>query len=164
MLIYSVRNFSVLFTYKLSETGKINYIPSFLVLDQPSQVYFPEGFPKEENEPVVSDETQPGDNAASATDAATDKKETGAEEPKEAEPKKRAIPSEDICNTTAIFEACSQFLTRTNFKTQIIILEHASKSTWKGIENIYQAEEWRGNLETDKEHFDALIPLAWLES
>lgn len=69
---------------KLPETGKINYIPSFLVLDQPSQVYFPEGFPKDENEPVASDETQPGDNAASDTDAATDKKKNGAEEPKEA--------------------------------------------------------------------------------
>jgi hypothetical protein len=29
---------------KLPESGKKNYIPSFLVLDQPSQVYFPEDF------------------------------------------------------------------------------------------------------------------------
>ena len=28
--------------YKLKETGKLNYVPSFLVLDQPSQVYYPE--------------------------------------------------------------------------------------------------------------------------
>jgi len=28
----------------LGETNKINYVPSFLVLDQPSQVYFPENF------------------------------------------------------------------------------------------------------------------------
>lgn len=29
---------------KLPETGKVNYVPSLLVLDQPSQVYFPEDF------------------------------------------------------------------------------------------------------------------------
>jgi len=30
------------FFYKLSEQNKANYVPSFLVLDQPSQVYYPE--------------------------------------------------------------------------------------------------------------------------
>ena len=33
--------------WKLSQSNKTNYIPSFLVIDQPSQVYFPEGFPDE---------------------------------------------------------------------------------------------------------------------
>jgi Protein of unknown function (DUF3732). len=31
--------------HTLPAAGKINYIPSFLVLDQPSQVYFPKNFP-----------------------------------------------------------------------------------------------------------------------
>ncbi|WP_417609305.1 DUF3732 domain-containing protein [Owenweeksia hongkongensis] len=30
------------FFYKLKESGKKNYVPTFLVLDQPSQVYFPD--------------------------------------------------------------------------------------------------------------------------
>jgi hypothetical protein len=30
------------FLYKLKESGKKNYVPTFLVLDQPSQVYFPD--------------------------------------------------------------------------------------------------------------------------
>ncbi|SHM36193.1 DUF3732 domain-containing protein [Myroides odoratimimus] len=30
------------FFYKLKDNSKINYVPSFLVLDQPSQVYYPE--------------------------------------------------------------------------------------------------------------------------
>ncbi|MEL1243251.1 DUF3732 domain-containing protein [Flavobacterium sp. DGU11] len=38
------------FFYKLPETNKKNYIPSFLVLDQPSQVYFPEGLEDDANE------------------------------------------------------------------------------------------------------------------
>jgi hypothetical protein len=113
---------------KLPETGKINYVPSFLVLDQPSQVYFPEGFPGE----------------------------VSAQEPK---PK----TSEDIRNTTAIFTACSAFMDRTNFQTQIIILEHAPPSTWKGIANIHLIEEWRGNKENDDTNYRALIPKNWLE-
>lgn len=36
------------FFYKLKDTGKPNFIPSFLVLDQPSQVYYPDNY-KEEN-------------------------------------------------------------------------------------------------------------------
>lgn len=35
--------------WKLSQSGKTNYIPSILVIDQPSQVYFPEGFPDEDD-------------------------------------------------------------------------------------------------------------------
>ena len=33
----------------LTESGKANYVPTFLVIDQPSQVYFPEGFPPDNN-------------------------------------------------------------------------------------------------------------------
>ncbi|WP_378185891.1 DUF3732 domain-containing protein [Aquimarina sp. W85] len=32
------------FFYKLKETGKPNFVPSFLIFDQPSQVYYPEKF------------------------------------------------------------------------------------------------------------------------
>lgn len=35
--------------YQLEKHHKRNFVPSFLILDQPSQVYFPEGFPDEKN-------------------------------------------------------------------------------------------------------------------
>lgn len=112
---------------KLPEEGKINYIPSFLVLDQPSQVYFPEEYPKSNNN---LDEN-----------------------------KKQKI-SQDIENTKQIFRTCSNFMDRTNFQTQIIILEHAPESTWKGDVNIKLVGEWRGeNMDDPK--FDALIRKDW---
>jgi hypothetical protein len=114
---------------KLPETGKKNYVPSFLVLDQLSQVYFPEDFNDLEKN-LVDD-------------------------------KKKKI-SEDIQNTTMIFNACSKFLEWNNFETQIIILEHASKSTWEGVDHINLVEEWRGQF--DEPTFNALIPKAWFEN
>jgi Protein of unknown function (DUF3732) len=115
---------------KLPEEGKINYIPSFLILDQPSQVYFPEEYPKGDIE----------------LNGETDKK-----------------VSQDIKNTTQIFATCSTFMERTNFQTQIIILEHAPESTWKGVENIFHVEDWRGD-NIDDEKFNALIRKDWFVS
>lgn len=112
---------------KLPESGKKNYIPSFLVLDQPSQVYFPEDYSDIE------------------TTEKTEKK-----------------ISEDIENTKKIFNACSEFINRTQNKVQIIILEHAPPSTWKDLENIHLVAEWRGRL--NDSHYDALIPKEWLIS
>lgn len=110
---------------KLPESGKKNYISSFLVLDQPSQVYFPEDF----NEILKGDKTE----------------------------KKF---SEDIENTSQIFKACSEFMTRTQHQTQIIILEHAPTSTWKDLSNVHLVAEWRGDINSD--NYDALIPKDWL--
>lgn len=51
-------------------------------------------------------------------------------------------------------------MTRTNFQTQIIILEHAPESTWKGYLNIKLVGEWRGD-DIDDPKFDALIRKDW---
>lgn len=112
---------------KLTEEGKKNYIASFMVLDQPSQVYFPETIINESNDKFV----------------------------------KKEAKSEDIENTTQIFKVCSTFMERTNFKTQIIILEHAPKETWKDIENIHLVEEWRGNINDENSNYNALIQKDW---
>ncbi|QQT55333.1 DUF3732 domain-containing protein [Sphingobacterium multivorum] len=114
----------------LPVTGKKNYIPSLLVLDQPSQVYFPEDFKDLEE-----------DNLS------TDKKEK---------------ISEDIQNTTLIFKACSKFMESNNFQTQIIVLEHASESTWNNDPNIHLVEEWRGSFD-QPETYKALIPRGWFD-
>jgi hypothetical protein len=39
----------------LKKQNKQNFIPTFLVLDQPSQVYFPEGFPGEKDSAIKSE-------------------------------------------------------------------------------------------------------------
>lgn len=112
----------------LPGVGKKNYVPSFLVLDQPSQVYFPEDF-----------------SQLTAPDDATKKQKF----------------SEDIENTTLIFNACSKFMERSNFETQIIILEHAPVSTWKDIDHIHLVGEWRGEKDDLGTDYGALIPREW---
>ena len=114
----------------LPSSGKKNYIPSLLVLDQPSQVYFPEDFKDLQKDNLERD-------------------------------KKKKI-SEDIQNTTLIFKACSQFMASNNFQTQIIILEHASESTWGKDSNIHLVEEWRGSFD-QPETYNALIPRTWFD-
>ncbi|SHM70347.1 DUF3732 domain-containing protein [Chryseobacterium polytrichastri] len=112
----------------LPSSGKKKYIPSLLVLDQPSQVYFPEDFKDLGKDNIDID-------------------------------KKEKI-SEDIQNTSLIFEACSRFMERSDFQTQIIILEHASKSTWGDAPNINLVEAWRGTFK-EPDSFNALIPRSW---
>jgi hypothetical protein len=52
---------------------------------------------------------------------------------------------------------------RTNYETQIIILEHAPALTWESVENIHLVEEWRGKREVSGSNFNALIQNDWLE-
>jgi hypothetical protein len=115
---------------KLEEVEKTNYISSFIVFDQPSQVYYPEDFSELANKAL--------------------------------DPKKKNKISEDIENTKQIFKTCSKFMERTNFKTQIIILEHAPTSSWQGDKNVHLVEEWRGDIEKDDSKYKALIPIEWL--
>lgn len=115
------------FFLNLPKEGKNNYIPSFLILDQPSQVYYPEDFKDIHSK----------------------------------DPEKQSKISEDIKNTTLIFKASSEFLKRTGFEAQLIILEHAPSSTWENVEHIHLVAEWRGS-NTDDSEFDALIQKEWL--
>lgn len=97
--------------FKLKEIGKVNFVPSFLILDQPSQVYYPKEFTEE---------------------------------------------SKDIEDTKMIFKSSYEFMKRTNFKIQLIILEHVPKKLWSDIDNdaFNLVAEWDNNL-------DALIPEEW---
>jgi hypothetical protein len=122
--------------YNLSKNGKTNYIPSFLVLDQPSQVYYPE-----KTEEIINIEEREQKNELSIGE------------------------SEDISNTKKIFEICSNFMDNTDNNVQIIILEHAGESNWSGFkDNITLTEKWRGTS-TDgfySDDFNALLPKEWL--
>ncbi|RYG16480.1 MAG: DUF3732 domain-containing protein, partial [Chitinophagaceae bacterium] len=97
---------------------------AFLVLDQPSQVYFPDNF---------NDLTRTNDT------------------------KRKQKISKDMVDTRAIFEACSTFIARTGGRCQLIILEHATADTWKGLDNVSLIENWRGDNESSAD-YKALIP------
>jgi hypothetical protein len=98
-----------------------NPVPKFLVLDQPSQAFFPEG----------------------VAAARISRLQGGGT---------RAL-SDDLARLKLVFKALSEAITRTKSGLQIIVLEHADATVWKGIPNVHQVQEWRDD--------DALIPLDW---
>ncbi|WP_431090333.1 DUF3732 domain-containing protein [Paenibacillus sp. 8b26] len=109
-----------------------NPVPHFLVIDQPSQVYFPEKIIENENT-----------------------KENDENETKQIPQFKQ----EDVVRVEKIFTALSTHLRLKNlnkYSTQIIVIEHADEITWKSAEHdIHVVARWRdGN--------DALIPEEWL--
>lgn len=131
-MCYHIATILGLHHYFLSlKCPKHNYVPSFLVIDQPSQVYYPES---------MSDYKQKN----SDNDDRYTKK------------------SEDWENTRKIFETCSKFFEATHGETQIIILEHAPATTWEGLNNIHEVDNWRG--QSGNPEYRALIPYEWINN
>lgn len=96
-----------------------NYIPSFIIFDQPSQVYFPKSIP--EKLPKKIEEIND----------------------------LKSKLGEDFRSTMKIFTACSDFLNRTKKETQVIILEHAPELAWYGLKDVHLIEEWRDDNDKD---------------
>lgn len=97
---------------------------SFLVIDQPSQVYFPS--------------SELGSNALDE-DITT----------------LRKTRTEDLIATRRIFEVLSEAIRRTKSNLQIIVLEHAGKDIWGGVDNTRSAASWSVKG-------DGLIPATWI--
>ena len=95
-------------------------VPAFLVLDQPSQVYFPKQ--------VVSRDVEVGDD-----------------------PKVR---DEDVDAVRKAFEVMGSVALGENGKLQLIVLDHASRDVWGGIDGVVGLPEWRGGTK--------LVPMEWL--
>lgn len=91
-----------------------NGVPQFLVIDQPSQVYFPEAWPTSEKDP--------------REDVASEKK---------------AKVSADIEGVRRVFAALSDFLERSKYQVQVIVTEHAGEITWQGIKGVHVVGNWR---------------------
>lgn len=88
-----------------------NPVPTFLVIDQPSQVYFPSDTFKGLEEGV--------ENAAV-----------------------QEARGEDLKRTRHIFEMLSAVCKGLS-QLQVIVLEHADRSTWGDVVNVRQAANWR---------------------
>jgi Protein of unknown function (DUF3732) len=101
--------------------GKANPVPTFLVIDQPSQVYFPgETF---------------DDVAKSASDGA------GVDE------RARRKKLNDLERTKQIFTAVARAHKSFNGELQIIVLEHADQTAWGELANVVPVENWRGDTD-----------------
>jgi hypothetical protein len=88
-------------------------VPQFLVLDQPSQAFFPGGYPTVRSR----GKNLPKDNPS--------------------------FTSEDIERVRRVFSALSEAVVRTQRRLQIIVLEHADEETWRGLAHINLIERWR---------------------
>ncbi|MCZ9157779.1 DUF3732 domain-containing protein [Escherichia albertii] len=87
---------------------------SFLVIDQPSQVYFPS--------------TDSGENILDQTDKNGDLQITR---------------QDDITATRQIFEILSSAIEENDYNFQIIVLEHADKSIWEKVSNTHESACWK---------------------
>jgi hypothetical protein len=96
-------------------------VPGFLVLDQPSQVYFPKRLVSRD------DEVEP-------------------------DPKVR---DEDVEAVRKAFEVMGSVVLQEEGRLQLIVLDHASREVWGGIDGVVGLPEWRGQTK--------LVPMEWLE-
>lgn len=114
--------------------GQNNPVPTFLVIDQPSQVYFP----SDTFEQIVTGEDIPG----------------GAEGSPEADRRRKRRLS-DLESTQKIFSSLARAHKSFGSRLQIIVLDHADRHAWGEIDGIVEVENWRGAA-------DFLIPAEWI--
>lgn len=119
-MAYHLAMLFALHTVFLSRKGA-NTVPTFLIVDQPSQVYFP------------SDTFRQVEEGS--------KNKTG-----------RTARGEDLRRTRRIFEMVSTVCEGLEH-LQVIVLEHADRSTWGTVKNVKEAANWRDE--------NGLIPSYW---
>ena len=95
---------------------KKNPVPTFLVIDQPSQVYFP---------------SDTFDDLIARKDS-------------DPSPARRRRHLTDIESTVAIFRSLARAHQKFEGRLQIIVLDHADKTAWGDIEGIEGVYDWRG--------------------
>jgi len=114
-------------------SNKNSPVPSFLVIDQPSQVYFP----ADTYEERLSDKDKPADENK--------------------ESKRIEKINKDLQAARRIFDILTKSIKDTEGKLQIIVLEHADNEVYSGFENVIEVQNWHG------EDTDFLIPRSWLK-
>ncbi|NWJ22654.1 DUF3732 domain-containing protein [Rhizobium sp. RM] len=97
--------------------GSTNPVPSFLVIDQPSQVYFP------------SD--------------TFDRFVAGADAKPDAAPASRRRHLTDLESTIRIFSSLARAHSKFEGKLQIIVLDHADKHAWGDVDGVVGVANWR---------------------
>ncbi|MGO6996900.1 DUF3732 domain-containing protein [Rhizobium leguminosarum] len=97
--------------------GSNNTVPSFLVIDQPSQVYFP----------------------SDTFDSFVEEKDADAEP----QPASRRRHLTDIESTIRIFSSLARAHSKFKGRLQIIVLDHADHHAWGEVEGVVGAANWR---------------------
>jgi len=133
---------------------------NFLVIDQPSQVYFPttvSGYNELDDIEKLQLITQEIDQS-SEEHLSTNVTETNKLNDIDLQLTSKEIDRNyDIAATKRIFEMLELGLERSNFGYQIIVLEHADQSIWGGFNNTVEIRNW-------KKQEDGLIPKEWVRT
>jgi hypothetical protein len=98
-------------------------VPGFVVIDQPSQVYFPKKVVLREDEAIEEPEFK---------------------------------RDEDIAAVRKVFNVLGSVVGTAKGKLQVIVLDHAPRDVWGGIDNVVGLEEWRDGLK--------LVPVEWVDN
>jgi len=98
--------------------GNANPVPTFLVIDQPSQVYFP----SDTFEKIIE-----GDVASVPLSS------------------RRSRRLNDLDSTKQIFRALARAQEKFGGALQIIVLDHADQNAWGELENVSGIETWRND-------------------
>lgn len=96
-------------------------IPGFIVIDQPSQVYFPKKLVTREDDEVDEPDFK---------------------------------RDEDTQAVRKVFNVLCNVVEAAKGRLQVIVLDHAPREVWGGIDNIAELEEWRDGRK--------LVPVEWL--
>jgi hypothetical protein len=96
-----------------------NPVPTFLVVDQPSQVYFP----SDTFERIAEGSVDPPDQRDSRR------------------PQRHL---DDLASTREIFSSLARAHKSFHARLQIIVLDHADHHAWGDIPEVEQVENWRG--------------------
>lgn len=72
----------------------------------------------------------------------------------EKENKDPLFTDEDIDAVRKVFQVLDKFIKSSKGAMQILVLDHAPKTVWEGIDNIHFVEEWRNGVK--------LVPSDWL--
>ena len=122
-----------------------NHVPSFVVYDQPSQVYFPrlqhEDGSGEEGAPHPSG--PPPDEKPPAIDA---------QSPPPGVP--RRFRDEDVIAVRKVFAVLANAARDSKGAWQVIILDHAGADVWGDVPGVHLVEDWHGATK--------LVPPEWL--
>ncbi|HBT76905.1 MAG TPA: hypothetical protein DEB39_08255 [Planctomycetaceae bacterium] len=138
---------------------------SFLIIDQPTQVYFPSA---DTTSTYDIKKNVAGSGKGHDIDAGTPTLSSGKADTPEDENVDNAkddnrvsdmVTSFDVDVTKArrIFEVLSQSLKSTKEQYQIIVTEHADEDVWGGIDLIHKVADWRGDGSDSY-----LIPPEWM--
>lgn len=95
-------------------TQPFSPVPRFLMIDQPSQVYFPERWPED-------------------PDPDTGNIPLGV-----------VLKDRDLEGVNKIFQTLAAGISSMNGQLQIIVTDHAGEMTWSGVDNVNLVANWRG--------------------